>query len=177
MATKGIAVAATSVGVLFLWSAVKGTSITGSLQDIISGKKPSGLQTTGIPPGNDSGNGGGSGTGGDTGAATHTAKQNQALAKLLLAPLGFTVGDNWTALLKLWNKESDWSNTADNPSSGAYGIAQALPASKYPKAGRPPSMGGRSDATAQILWGGTYILRRYGNPQKAWDHEVQFNWY
>jgi hypothetical protein len=64
-----------------------------------------------------------------------------------------------------------------NPSSGAYGIAQALPATKYPLAGRPPSMGGSSYAPTQIVWGLQYIKQRYGDPIQAWNHELQFNWY
>ena len=37
-------------------------------------------------------------------------------------------------LVRLWDDESGWRADATNPSSGAYGIAQALPPTKYPKA-------------------------------------------
>ena len=119
--------------------------------------------------------GSGSGTRG-AGGSTMTGGGNVALAKRLAAARGWA-GVQWTDLDKLWTKESNFSNTAMNPGSGAYGIAQALPASKYPLAGRPPSMGGSSSATAQIEWGLQYIAQRYRNPAGAWAHETAFNWY
>jgi hypothetical protein len=64
-----------------------------------------------------------------------------------------------------------------NPSSGAYGIAQALPFTKMPKAGWPPSAGGSADPATQILWQISYILGRYTDPLGAWAHELAFNWY
>lgn len=112
----------------------------------------------------------------DTGAATASAAANQALAKSL-APADWTTGTQWDDLVALWNRESGWSNTAMNPTSGAFGIAQALPPSKYPVAGQPTSMGGSADAKAQIQWGLQYIQQRYGSPAAAWAHEEAYGWY
>jgi cell wall-associated NlpC family hydrolase len=39
---SGTALAATSAGILFLWSAVKGASVTTTLRELIAGKQPSG---------------------------------------------------------------------------------------------------------------------------------------
>ena len=36
----------------------------------------------------------------------------------------------WSALAKLWGKESAWKHTADNPESSAHGIAQVLNTAK-----------------------------------------------
>ncbi len=79
----------------------------------------------------------------------------------------------WTPLYKLWNRESGWNKYAENPSSGAYGIPQAVPGSKMASAGKH----WRSNATTQIRWGLGYIKSRYGRPRVAWDHELAYGWY
>ena len=122
------------------------------------------VNTSGNPPG------------GDTGASNATAAQNQATGKLLAARYGWSTGDEWSSLIKLWNRESGWNNKAKNPSSGAYGIPQALPASKMSKAAQAPPVGS-SDPSAQIEWGLSYIKERYNSPSSAWNHEVKFGWY
>lgn len=120
--------------------------------------------------------GGSTSTGGDTGAGSATAAKNQQLGKMLAASYGWSTGPAWDSLVKLWNKESGWDNTARNPSSGAYGIAQALPPTKYPKSAQAPPVGS-SDPTTQIQWGLSYIFQRYGSPINAWNHEVSAGWY
>src|SRR5262249_27562945 len=62
---------------------------------------------------------------------------------------------------------------ARNPTSGAYGIPQALPPSKMGAAANPPI----SSAVAQINWGLGYIKSRYGSPEAAWAHELAYHWY
>jgi phage-related protein len=76
-------------------------------------------------------------------------------------------------LIELWNQESGWNPRAQNPTSGAYGIPQALPASKMASAGAD----WRTNADTQIRWGLSYIKGRYGDPAGAWAHEQAFNWY
>jgi hypothetical protein len=79
--------------------------------------------------------------------------------------------------VSLWNRESGWSNTAENPSSGAYGIAQALghgPTNQYPAGPANPPV---SSASAQIAWGLSYIKQTYGSPSAAWAHEESEGWY
>lgn len=97
---------------------------------------------------------------------------NQALGKTMAAAMGWT-GSQWTALQALWNRESGWSTTATNPSSGAYGIPQSLPASKMASSGAD----WLTNAATQIKWGLGYILGRYGSPAAAWGHETSFGWY
>ena len=92
------------------------------------------------------------------------------LGRNMAADQGWT-GSQWKALDNLWNKESGWNPMARNPSSGAFGIPQALPASKLGPAG----MAG--DAAAQIAWGLRYIGQRYGSPAAAWAHSQRYNWY
>jgi hypothetical protein len=75
---------------------------------------------------------------------------------------------NW-----LWDRESGWNLYATNPSSGAYGIPQALPGYKMASAGR----NWQTSAWVQIRWGLGYIRARYGSPRTAWDHELAYGWY
>ncbi|MEA5454545.1 transglycosylase [Sinomonas sp. JGH33] len=82
-------------------------------------------------------------------------------------------GSEFQCLLQLWTRESSWMTDATNPSSGAYGIAQALPADKYYSAGNDWLTNYRT----QINWGLGYIRDRYGSPCNAWAHEVAIGWY
>ena len=109
-----------------------------------------------------------SGAGGPVSADAAAA---QAFARAQLGGYGWAA--YWPALLALWNRESGWNRFARNPSSGAYGIPQALPPSKMGPQANPPV----SSAGAQIMWGLNYIAGRYGNPGAAWAHELQAGWY
>lgn len=80
----------------------------------------------------------------------------------------------WPALLELWNRESGWNPGARNPSSGAYGIPQALPASKMGAAAQGSDA---AAARAQIAWGLRYIKDRYGSPSAALAFHDGHNWY
>ncbi len=109
-----------------------------------------------------------------------TAAGNQQLGKMLAASYGWSTGAEWTALVALWNRESGWSNTADTRVSGldpknatvfAYGIPQARPYSKMPKAAWPPDKGGTADPTHQINWGLAYIKASYGDPIAANNYD------
>lgn len=101
-----------------------------------------------------------------------SAAQAQAYASGAAAQRGWT-GQNWTDLVKLWNRESGWSWSAENVSSGAYGIPQALPGSKMATFGA----NWKDDAAVQIDWGLSYIAQRYGSPSAAWQHSEQTGWY
>ena len=79
----------------------------------------------------------------------------------------------FSCLDSLWNQESGWNVFASNPTSGAYGIPQALPGSKMASAG--PDW--QSDAATQIRWGLGYIQGLYGSPCGAWAHEQADGWY
>jgi len=107
------------------------------------------------------------------GAAGAGAAQAQAIAARMLAAFGWGAGQ-MGSLIPLWNRESGWNRFARNPTSGAYGIPQALPPTKMPFAAQA---GGGSNAAAQIAWGLSYIKGRYGSPAGAWAHEMRFGWY
>jgi cell wall-associated NlpC family hydrolase len=105
------------------------------------------------------------------GAATADAGPDQAFAQALAAATwGAT---QFPFLQALWQRESGWNPTAANPISGAYGIPQALPASKMASV----STDWATDPFTQILWGVGYIQSTYGTAQAAWAHEVAYGWY
>jgi hypothetical protein len=62
--------------------------------------------------------------------------------------------------------ESGWNITATNPSSGAYGLGQALPAGKMASAGAD----WKTNPTTQIKWAYDYMNARYGSPNAAWAY-------
>ena len=96
----------------------------------------------------------------------------QQIAEQMLSQFGWSSGQ-FSCLQPLWALESGWNVYASNPSSGAYGIPQALPGSKMASAG--PDW--QSNAATQIRWGLTYIQGTYGSPCAAWSHEEADGWY
>jgi hypothetical protein len=92
------------------------------------------------------------------------------IARALLAEFGFSP-DEFSCLDALYVSESNWRVDADNPTSSAYGIPQALtsmhdlPADYY------------TSAEAQIRWGLDYIQDAYGTPCSAWSFKQSNNWY
>jgi hypothetical protein len=71
----------------------------------------------------------------------------------------------WSALAKLWGKESAWNWKAKNPHSSAYGIAQVL--------GTPKG----STIEYQVNMGIKYIIHRYDTPTKAYAFWLRNGWY
>lgn len=83
------------------------------------------------------------------------------------------VGDQWLCLDRLWMHESKYETTVRNRYSGAYGIPQALPASKMATAGAD----WRTNPVTQIEWGLDYISGRYGTPCGAWSYWLRHSSY
>jgi len=94
------------------------------------------------------------------------------IARALLSEFGFS-SDQFSCLDSLWSRESGWRVNADNPSSSAYGIPQALPGSKMSSAGADWA----TNPATQIRWGLGYIQDRYGSPCGAWGHSQGHGWY
>ncbi len=101
-----------------------------------------------------------------------TEGSTRALGKQAAEDSGWT-GVQWRCLDNLWERESNWRTTAENPSSGAYGIPQSLPGSKMATHGSD----WRTNPETQISWGLHYIRSRYGSPCEAWAHFLDRNWY
>jgi hypothetical protein len=92
------------------------------------------------------------------------------IARAMLPEFGFAA-DQFGCLDALWVSESDWRVDADNPTSSAYGIPQALTETHD----MPP--GYMTDATVQIRWGLGYIRDAYGTPCGAWSFKQGNGWY
>ncbi|MGN6687976.1 MAG: hypothetical protein ACTHK1_10595 [Actinomycetales bacterium] len=105
-------------------------------------------------------------------AALTSPSAARSLGRSMAAAMGWGSGQ-FQCLDVLWTHESGWNARASNPSSGAYGIPQALPGSKM------GAYGGdwRTNARTQIEWGLHYIRSSYGTPCGAWNHWQNNHWY
>jgi hypothetical protein len=108
---------------------------------------------------------------GALGGVSGSAASAQAYARSILSAYGW--GNQWAPLNAVAMRESGWSMTATNPSSGAYGIAQFIngPSEYYQYGGNPGTVAG------QVIAFFNYIRQRYGSPSGAWQHELNYGWY
>jgi hypothetical protein len=97
---------------------------------------------------------------------------NKAIGCSELLKAGFKL-DQMPCLDKLWTRESHWTVSAENKSSGAYGIPQALPGSKMASVADD----WKTNPATQIKWGLGYIKGRYDTPCGAWEHSESSGWY
>ncbi|WP_329587226.1 lytic transglycosylase domain-containing protein [Kitasatospora sp. NBC_01250] len=74
--------------------------------------------------------------------------------------------DQLASFDQIVSHESGWNITATNPSSGAYGLGQALPGNKMASAGAD----WQTNASTQIKWTYDYMNSRYGSPNQAWAY-------
>ncbi len=117
--------------------------------------------------------------------APTTGGTNKEIGQRLAAERGWT-GPEWICLEKLWDKESGWKETSDNPTSTAYGIPQALLGTHqenidknyigYYEGTIAKPTGGNPEI--QIKWGLDYIeSSSYKTPCRAWSHSEARGWY
>ncbi len=96
----------------------------------------------------------------------------RSVARALAAERGWGE-EQFGCLDDLWTRESGWKHTADNPTSSAYGIPQALPGAKMASAGAD----WEANPVTQITWGLGYIAEVYGTPCGAWAKSERVGWY
>ena len=96
----------------------------------------------------------------------------KTLARTLMPRFGISASE-FGCLDSLWSGESGWRVDADNPSSSAYGIPQALPGSKMASAGADWA----TNPATQIKWGLGYIRDRYGSACNAESFKQGNGWY
>lgn len=104
--------------------------------------------------------------------ANVTPGSAQAIAQEMVHARGWD-DQQFACLVQLWNRESGWRVDAQNRSSGAYGIPQALPGSKMATVGDD----WRTNPATQITWGLNYIAGRYSTPCGAWSSFQSKGWY
>ncbi|MDT3726128.1 transglycosylase SLT domain-containing protein [Streptomyces sp. DSM 41972] len=100
--------------------------------------------------------------------AAPTAASAQATAKKMIGNSA-----EFQCFSKIVSHESGWNPKATNASSGAYGLVQALPASKMSSAGSD----WKTNPETQIKWGLDYMKDRYGSACDAWSFWQANNWY
>lgn len=82
-------------------------------------------------------------------------------------------GSQFSCIDALITRESGWRVNATNPSSGAYGLPQALPGSKMASAGAD----WRTNPVTQLRWMKSYVDGRYGGACGAWNFWQSAHWY
>lgn len=181
----GVALGAIGAGGLFLFAAVQGKSITGTLSTLIKGGSPSGAPSANLVTVDQQATGGSA----VTDSTVPAGSAQQALQSAATA-YGWGSGAQWQALQSVEMAEAGFNPSATNPSSGAYGLAQALGHGDAATAGSVTNQYGgfglsdaqaqqanSGDAGAQALWMVNYIAATYGNPENAWAHEQSAGWY
>jgi flagellar biosynthesis GTPase FlhF len=99
--------------------------------------------------------------------SSYSVAEVQAMARQMIP------GDQFQCFSNIVERESTWNYRAQNPSSGAYGLVQALPGSKMASAGAD----WRTNPATQIKWGLNYMNERYGSPCGAWSFWQANHWY
>ncbi|MFJ2089621.1 transglycosylase SLT domain-containing protein [Streptomyces sp. NPDC087901] len=99
---------------------------------------------------------------------SYSVAEVQAIARQMVP------ADQFQCFSNIVNVESSWNYRASNPSSGAYGLVQALPGSKMSSAGAD----WMTNPATQIKWGLNYMNSgRYGSPCAAWSFWQANHWY
>ncbi|MFD8352497.1 transglycosylase SLT domain-containing protein [Streptomyces coelicoflavus] len=98
---------------------------------------------------------------------TYSVAEVQAMARQMVP------ADQWQCFSNIVERESSWNYRADNPTSDAYGLMQALPGSKMSSAGAD----WMTNPATQIKWGLNYMNSRYDGPCGAWQFWQANNWY
>lgn len=106
-------------------------------------------------------------------APAHAAAPASAADAKTIARQMIPDAAQYNAFSNIVQRESNWNISATNASSGAYGLVQALPASKMSSAGAD----WKTNPRTQIKWGLDYMNSRYGSPVGAWKFWQANGWY
>ncbi|MFD0317033.1 aggregation-promoting factor C-terminal-like domain-containing protein [Streptomyces flavalbus] len=106
-------------------------------------------------------------------ASSFAVQSSYSVAEIQSMARSMVPADQWTCFSNIVDHESSWNYQAVNPSSGAYGLFQALPGSKMSSVGAD----WQTNPATQIKWGLNYMNERYGSPCGAWGFWQANNWY
>ncbi|KUH35767.1 MULTISPECIES: transglycosylase SLT domain-containing protein [Streptomyces] len=106
-------------------------------------------------------------------ASSFAAQSSYSVAEVQAMARQMVPGGQFQCFSNIVDHESTWNYRAQNPSSGAYGLVQALPGSKMASAGAD----WRTNPATQIKWGLNYMNERYGSPCGAWSFWQANHWY
>lgn len=106
-------------------------------------------------------------------ASSFSAQSAYTVAEVKAIARQMVPADQFQCFSNIVNHESSWNYRAQNASSGAYGLVQALPGSKMSSAGAD----WQTNPATQIKWGLNYMNSRYDSPCGAWSFWQANNWY
>ncbi|MET7618327.1 transglycosylase SLT domain-containing protein [Streptomyces sp. NPDC005408] len=106
-------------------------------------------------------------------ASSFSAKSSYSVAEVQAIARQMIPADQFQCFSNIVDHESSWNYQAQNASSGAYGLVQALPGSKMSSAGAD----WQTNPATQIKWGLNYMNSRYDSPCGAWSFWQANNWY
>jgi murein DD-endopeptidase MepM/ murein hydrolase activator NlpD len=106
-------------------------------------------------------------------ASSFPTKSSYSVAEIQAMARQIVPADQFQCFSTIVDHESSWNYQADNPTSDAYGLMQALPGSKMSSAGADWA----TNPATQIKWGLGYMNDRYGSPCGAWDFWQANNYY
>ncbi|MEV7997209.1 transglycosylase SLT domain-containing protein [Streptomyces sp. NPDC086077] len=106
-------------------------------------------------------------------ATSFAVQSSYSISEIQSMAAAMVPGDQFQCFSNIVDHESDWNYQAVNPSSGAYGLFQALPGSKMSSVGSD----WQTNPATQIKWGLNYMNDRYGSPCGAWSFWQANHWY
>ncbi|MFI1398359.1 transglycosylase SLT domain-containing protein [Streptomyces sp. NPDC020681] len=106
-------------------------------------------------------------------ASSFSAQSSYTVAEVKAIARQMVPADQFQCFSNIVDHESSWNYRAQNPSSGAYGLVQALPGSKMESAGAD----WQTNPATQIKWGLNYMNSRYDSPCGAWSFWQANHWY
>jgi hypothetical protein len=183
---NGLALGSATIGAVLLYSALKGKTVLGTVQQVIKGQAPATAPAGGTIPiateiASAAAAASGSVTLGSGGQPVANTGSAQAILQQTAAQFGWGSGPEWQALQTLELHEASFNPHAKNVSSGAFGLAQAYGHGSAATQGTESDMYGgfglsdaqaklanSGDAAMQSLWMCNYIKQTYGSPSKAW---------
>ncbi|MEV0266312.1 transglycosylase SLT domain-containing protein [Streptomyces sp. NPDC050617] len=105
-------------------------------------------------------------SGGHDGLADLSAQSSYSISEIKALAQQIVPSDQFQCFSNIVNNESTWNYKATNPSSGAYGLMQALPGNKMASAGAD----WQTNPATQIKWGLSYMNNKFGSPCGAWSY-------
>lgn len=104
-------------------------------------------------------------------SATQNLSAREAFDQLAIQKgLSASEIEGWAYIIQ---RESGWNHTISNPTSGAYGLPQALPGNKMASHGEDWA----TNPYTQLAWMYDYMVNRYGSVQGAIDFWHANHWY
>ncbi|MFG2871529.1 transglycosylase SLT domain-containing protein [Streptomyces sp. NPDC048338] len=106
-------------------------------------------------------------------ASSFSAQGSYSIAEVKAIARQMIPASQFQCFSNIVDHESGWNYRATNPSSGAYGLVQALPGTKMASAGAD----WQTNPATQIKWGLNYMNSRYDSPCGAWSFWQANRWY